>query len=178
MAAVGTGSGPGPGPGPLSVRFLPLLCCCLAPVFGIARDWELSLQPKPCRAPEQWEGRAVVYEHSTGRNSRVLLSYDGHNQRVRVLEEKKGHIPCKKFYEYIYLFKNPVLFKIEQVTKHCSKLPLIQPWDPYDIPDNSTYEDEYNIGGPGDQIKVQEWSDRKPARKYGARTADAFQHFV
>ncbi|XP_067888718.1 mammalian ependymin-related protein 1 [Heterodontus francisci] len=154
---------------PVLSRLLPLLWCCLATVFCMprpARGPELSLQPKPCQAPVQWEGRAVEYDHNTGRNSRVLISYDGKNQRVRVLEERKGHIPCKKFYEYIYLFKNPVLFKIEQVTKQCSKLPLTQPWDPYDIPDNSTYEDQYNIGGPGDQIKVQEWSDRKPARKF------------
>ncbi|XP_051878965.1 mammalian ependymin-related protein 1-like isoform X3 [Pristis pectinata] len=148
-----------------------LLCCWLTSVSCLPRpdrvpEPAISVQPKPCEAPQQWEGRAVVYDHNTGRNSRVLISYDGQNQRVRILDEKKGHIPCKKFYEYIYLFKYPVLFKIEQVTKQCSKLPLLQPWDPYDIPDNSTYEDRYNIGGPGDQIEVQEWSDRKPARKY------------
>lgn len=57
------------------------------------------------------------------------------------------------------------MFQIEQVTKLCSKTTLSEPWDPYDIPDNSTYEDQYYIGGPGDQIIVQEWSDRKRARK-------------
>lgn len=57
------------------------------------------------------------------------------------------------------------MFQIEQVTKLCSKMALTEPWDPYDIPDNSTYEDQYYIGGPSDQIVVQEWSDRKPARK-------------
>ncbi|KAH0627174.1 hypothetical protein JD844_002628 [Phrynosoma platyrhinos] len=70
------------------------------------------------------------------------------------------------FFEYIYLYKDAVMFKIEQVTKLCSKMPLNEPWDPYDIPDNSTYEDQYYIGGPNDQIMVQEWSDRKPARKF------------
>ncbi|XP_072905687.1 mammalian ependymin-related protein 1 [Hemitrygon akajei] len=149
----------------------PLLSCWLMSVSCLPRptrvfESAISVQPKPCQAPQQWEGRAVMYNHKTGRNSRVLISYDGKNQRIRILDEKKGHIPCKKFYEYIYLFKNPVLFKIEQVTKQCTKLPLLEPWDPYDIPDNSTYEDQYNIGGPGDQIEVQEWSDRKPARKF------------
>ncbi|XP_055490619.1 mammalian ependymin-related protein 1 [Leucoraja erinacea] len=154
-----------------SAWLLVLLCCWWVPGSCVARPargsgLEASAQPQPCQAPQQWEGRAVVYDHTTGKNSRVLISYDGQNQRVRILDEKKGHIPCKKFYEYIYLYKNPVLFKIEQVTKQCSKLPLIQPWDPYDIPNNSTYEDHYSIGGPGDQIVVQEWSDRKPARKF------------
>ncbi|XP_048867020.1 mammalian ependymin-related protein 1 [Brienomyrus brachyistius] len=120
---------------------------------------------QPCQAPVQWEGRIVEYDHSTGLNTRAKMSYDGLNQQIRVLEEKRGHVPCKKYFEYIYLFKSAVLFQIEQVTKLCSKIPLTEAWDPYDIPDNSTYEDQYIIGGPGDMIQVQEWSDRKPARK-------------
>lgn len=70
-----------------------------------------------------------------------------------------------RFFEYIFLYKDAVMFQIEQVTKLCSKVALTEPWDPYDIPANSTYEDQYYIGGPGDKIMVQEWSDRKPARK-------------
>ncbi|XP_035109087.3 mammalian ependymin-related protein 1 isoform X2 [Callithrix jacchus] len=53
--------------------------------------------PRPCQAPQQWEGRQVVYQQSSGRNSRALLSYDGLNQRVRVLDERKALIPCKSF---------------------------------------------------------------------------------
>nr|XP_009931993.1 PREDICTED: mammalian ependymin-related protein 1 [Opisthocomus hoazin] len=70
-----------------------------------------------------------------------------------------------RFFEYILLYNDAVMFQIEQVTKLCSKIALTEPWDPYDIPANSTYEDQYYIGGPGDKIMVQEWSDRKPARK-------------
>ncbi|XP_028831218.1 mammalian ependymin-related protein 1 [Denticeps clupeoides] len=120
---------------------------------------------QPCAAPLQWEGRSVRYDPGTGRNSRAAVSYDGQNQRVRVLEQKNGHVPCKKYFEYIYLFQSGVLFQIEQVSKRCSKIPLTEDWDPYDIPANSTYEDQYFIGGPGDMVAVQEWSDRKPARK-------------
>ncbi|NWZ92257.1 EPDR1 protein, partial [Nesospiza acunhae] len=72
---------------------------------------------------------------------------------------------CFRFFEYILLYKDAVMFQIEQVTKLCSKIALTEPWDPYDIPANSTYEDQYYIGGPGDEVMVQEWSDRKPARK-------------
>ncbi|KFR09975.1 Mammalian ependymin-related protein 1, partial [Opisthocomus hoazin] len=72
---------------------------------------------------------------------------------------------CFRFFEYILLYNDAVMFQIEQVTKLCSKIALTEPWDPYDIPANSTYEDQYYIGGPGDKIMVQEWSDRKPARK-------------
>ncbi|XP_029445376.1 mammalian ependymin-related protein 1 [Rhinatrema bivittatum] len=136
-----------------------LSCSCYAAAFS-------PTGPTPCLAPPQWEGRSVAYDHSTGRNTRAAVSYDAGQQRLRVLEEKKGFVPCKKFFEYIYLYQDAVMFQIEQVTKLCSKLPLNEPWDPYDIPENSTYEDQYYIGGPEDQIIVQEWSDRKPARKY------------
>lgn len=84
-----------------SAWLLVLLCCWWVPGSCVARPargsgLEASAQPQPCQAPQQWEGRAVVYDHTTGKNSRVLISYDGQNQRVRILDEKKGHIPCKK----------------------------------------------------------------------------------
>ncbi|KAM6087785.1 mammalian ependymin-related protein 1 [Chlamydotis macqueenii] len=150
----------GPRPG-LGLRLL-LLGCLLLRGGGAGAAVGV---PEPCQAPRQWEGRTVSYEHGSGRNTRAAVSYDGPNQRLRVLEERKALIPCKKFFEYILLYKDAVMFQIEQVTKLCSKIPLTEPWDPYDIPANSTYEDQYYIGGPGDEIMVQEWSDRKPARK-------------
>lgn len=39
------------------------------------------------------------------------------------------------------------MFQIEQATKQCSKISLTDPWDPLDIPQNSTFEDQYSIGG-------------------------------
>ena len=69
-----------------------------------------------------------------------------------------------RLFEYILLFKDGVMFQIEQATKQCSKITLTEPWDPLDIPQNSTFEDQYSIGGPQEQITVQEWSDRKSAR--------------
>ncbi|EHH52182.1 hypothetical protein EGM_12581 [Macaca fascicularis] len=93
--------------------------------------------PRPCQAPQQWEGRQVMYQQSSGR-----------------------------LFEYILLYKDGVMFQIEQATKQCSKMTLTEPWDPLDIPQNSTFEDQYSIGGPQEQIMVQEWSDRKSARSY------------
>jgi len=79
--------------------------------------------------------------------------------------------PSSRFYEYIYLYQSMVMFQIDQKTKACSKIALSGSWDPFDIPDNSTFEDQYDIGGPGDSVEVQEWSDRKPARQ---RESDSF----
>ncbi|XP_029559821.1 mammalian ependymin-related protein 1 isoform X2 [Salmo trutta] len=120
---------------------------------------------QPCLAPLQWEGRSVEYNYDTGRNTRASVSYDAQNHRIRLLQQNKKHTPCQKYFEFIYLYNSGLLFQIEQKTKQCSKIPLTQAWDPFDIPMNSTYEDQYFIGGPGDMIEVQEWSDRKPSRK-------------
>lgn len=140
--------------------------CGLGAAVPPAGTWGNAAAPRPCQAPQQWEGRQVLYRQSSGRNSRALLSYDGLNQRVRVLDERKALIPCKRLFEYILLYKDGVMFQIEQATKQCSKITLTDPWDPLDIPQNSTFEDQYSIGGPQEQIMVQEWSDRKSARSY------------
>ncbi|KAM7379800.1 hypothetical protein PAMP_005325 [Pampus punctatissimus] len=133
------------------------------------RFGQLDVSPPaagPCLAPLQWEGRWVLYDHSTGRNSRAAVSYDSQNQRIRVLQQHKKHTPCQRFFEYIYLYQSMVMFQIDQKTKQCSKIALTEAWDPFDIPNNSTFEDQYIIGGPGDNVEVQEWSDRKPARQH------------
>ncbi|KAH0627176.1 hypothetical protein JD844_002630 [Phrynosoma platyrhinos] len=75
------------------------LLLCGALFFSLSPLWSPCYgrrAPSPCQAPEQWEGRTVVYDHGTGRNTRALLAYDGPNQRLRLLEERKALIPCKK----------------------------------------------------------------------------------
>lgn len=98
-------------------------------------------------------------------------------------DQSKSHGWCflsvmSRFFEYIYLYESMVLFQIDQKTKDCSKIPLLEDWDPFDIPANSTFEDQYIIGGPGDNVEVQEWSDRKPARKRKSTCVYAFIHLV
>ncbi|CAL8314867.1 unnamed protein product [Gadus morhua 'NCC'] len=135
------------------------------PTMDVARPTKPT---QPCLAPLQWEGRSVQYNHNTGRNTRADMSYDAKNQRLRILEQHKKHTPCQKYFEFIFLFQSGLMFQIETKTQQCSKTTLTGPWDPYDIPSNSTFEDQYFIGGPGDVLEVQEWSDRKPARKHEA----------
>lgn len=80
-------------------RLLPPLLLLLSAVASCLACWiplASAQPPAPCQAPVQWEGRTVRYDHSTGKNTRALVSYDGPSQRLRVLEERKGLIPCKK----------------------------------------------------------------------------------
>ncbi|KAF3857798.1 hypothetical protein F7725_010999 [Dissostichus mawsoni] len=123
-----------------------------ASVLGLPVE-DVSPPSDPCLAPLQWEGRWVSFDHSTGRNSRSSVSYDGLKQRVRVLQQNKKHTPCQRFFEYIFLYQSGVMFQIDQKTKDCSKIALTDAFDPFDIPKNSTFEDQYLIGGPGDSVE-------------------------
>ena len=81
-----------------------------------------------------------------------------------------AHLLLRRYFEFIFLYQNGVVFQIDTKTLQCSKTALTEAWDPFDIPSNSTFEDQYFIGGPGDMMEVQEWSDRKPARKRKSAT--------
>lgn len=67
-----------------------------ASVLGPVRTDVSVREGNPCLAPQQWEGRWVQYDHSTGRNRRAVVSYDGLKQRIRVLQKHKKHTPCQK----------------------------------------------------------------------------------
>ncbi|TNN39230.1 Mammalian ependymin-related protein 1 [Liparis tanakae] len=74
---------------------LVLLAAAGASVLGLPR-LDASPAAAPCLAPQQWEGRWVTFDHSTGRNSRASVSYDGLKQRIRVLQQNKKHAPCQR----------------------------------------------------------------------------------
>ncbi|ETE58174.1 Mammalian ependymin-related protein 1, partial [Ophiophagus hannah] len=129
--------------------------------------------PKKVRSPSKEAAKKIkakalytrAEERDSCRRQRALEKQFSRAEKQAEQERILPQISFFRFFEYIYLYKDVVMYQIEQMTKLCSKISLSEPWDPYDIPDNSTYEDQYYIGGPGDQIMVQEWSDRKPARK-------------
>lgn len=76
--------------------FVFVAAAAAASVLGLARMDASVRDVQPCLAPQQWEGRWVQYDHSTGRNRRAVVSYDGLNQRIRVLQKHKKHTPCQK----------------------------------------------------------------------------------
>lgn len=76
---------------------MPWFAVCLSLVISTQAKAAVAPPAQPCLAPLQWEGRIVEYDHGTGRNTRASMSYDGQNQRIRILEQKKGHVPCKKY---------------------------------------------------------------------------------
>ena len=58
-----------------------------------------------------------------------------------------------------------LVYEINLTTKTCKKDAMRRPWRPLGIPSNATFENEFVIGGPGEQLFAQEWSDRVPFRQ-------------
>uniref|UniRef100_A0A8B9NIJ9 Mammalian ependymin-related protein 1 n=1 Tax=Accipiter nisus TaxID=211598 RepID=A0A8B9NIJ9_9AVES len=112
---------PGPEPGLLLLLLLLLLLGGLLVRSGGAA----AAGPEPCQAPRQWEGRTVSYEHGTGRNRRAAVSYDGPNQRLRILEERKALIPCKnaKSVQGVRMHLSPVG---QGTHSHCTGCPALE----------------------------------------------------
>ncbi|XP_034743274.1 mammalian ependymin-related protein 1 [Etheostoma cragini] len=85
---------------------LVLLAAAGASVLGPPR-LDGSPAAGPCLAPPQWEGSWVLYDHSTGRNNRAAVSYDGLNHRIRILQQNKKHTPCQNKISPVVLVSPP-----------------------------------------------------------------------
>ncbi|XP_076449815.1 mammalian ependymin-related protein 1-like [Babylonia areolata] len=125
----------------------------------------LAQVPSPCVTPQQFTGRSTQFDHLDGRINRFYMAYDAVNRRRVLFEEQNVVTPGKQFREYLELAYENVLYEINLTLKTCSKSPLRRPWRPYGIPPNATFENEFYMGGPGEEIYAQEWSDRIPYRK-------------
>ncbi|XP_064597915.1 uncharacterized protein LOC135464419 [Liolophura sinensis] len=124
----------------------------------------LAQDPTPCFTPRQFHGRVAQYNHAQDYERKFIFTYDEPNRRIVVFEEDLVVIPGKKFYEYLILNNENVLYTINIKTRECTRS-TPQPWRSWGIPQNATFEDEYTVGGPGEEIFVTEWSDRIPLRR-------------
>ena len=70
-----------------------------------------------------------------------------------------------RFREFLELANENVMYEINLTLKTCKRIPMQRKWHAYGIPSNATFESEYYIGGPGEEVFAQEWSDRIPLRR-------------
>ncbi|KAL8593178.1 hypothetical protein ACOMHN_009833 [Nucella lapillus] len=121
--------------------------------------------PSHCVTPSQFTGRSTQFDHETNQINRYFIAYDALNKRRAFIEEQNAVIPGKQFLEFLMLGNENVMYEINLSKKTCRKSPMRRPWRPFGIPPNATFESEYYIGGPGEQLFAQEWSDRIPLRQ-------------
>ncbi|KAK7113118.1 mammalian ependymin-related protein 1-like [Littorina saxatilis] len=133
----------------------------LAVLVGVA----LSQTPAPCITPSQFTARASQYDHKDDQMNRFYVAYDATNKRRAIFEEQNVIVPGRQFREFLEIGSENVMYEINLTLKTCTKIPMRRPWRVYGIPPNATFENEYYIGGPGEEVFAQEWSDRIPLRQ-------------
>ena len=69
-----------------------------------------------------------------------------------------------RLHEFLILNNANIEYDFNMKTKECRKS-TPRPWRPFAIPSNATFEDEFYIGGPGEEVFAQDWSDRVPYSK-------------
>ncbi|XP_061169829.1 mammalian ependymin-related protein 1-like [Saccostrea echinata] len=120
-------------------------------------------EPGRCIVPSQFQARVAQLNYAEDRINRFMFVYDAVNKREAIFEELSEFTPGRRFYEYLILDKERVEYKIDLRTRNCTKAPA-RAWRDIGIPPNATFVNEYNIGGPGESITLQEWSDAVPLR--------------
>ncbi|PFX23310.1 mammalian ependymin-related protein 1-like [Stylophora pistillata] len=117
-------------------------------------------RPVPCETPPEWNGRQMTIDPEKKFAVFARISYDAPNERINIVEEVDIYQKEKKFYEYIILFKEGIMYQIELSTKRtgkCEKKKLSEPFHKFKIPDNATAIGEATIGSnalPGAGVNV------------------------
>ncbi|XP_041373967.1 mammalian ependymin-related protein 1-like [Gigantopelta aegis] len=118
-------------------------------------------QPAPCATPVQLAMRASQYNHEDDVMNRFFIAYDAVNKRKVIFEEENVLMPGRQLHEFLILNNVNIEYDFNMKTKECRKS-IPRPWRPFGIPSNATFEDEFYIGGPGEEVFAQDWSDRVP----------------
>ncbi|XP_048777711.2 mammalian ependymin-related protein 1-like [Ostrea edulis] len=121
-------------------------------------------EPKRCIVPSQFQARIAQLDYARNEVNRIAFFYDAVNKREVVYDELSEFTPGRRFYKYIILANEKVEYKIDLKTNNCTKAP-VRPWRDIGIPPNATFVNEYTLGGPGENVILQEWSDSVPLRR-------------
>ncbi|XP_046574888.1 mammalian ependymin-related protein 1-like [Haliotis rubra] len=135
-----------------------LVACVLMAVGALGQ------LPSPCITPPQFTFRGMEINHVDDVIRRFIIGYDATNKRRVMFEEEREIIPGRQLHEYLVLNNDNVAYDFNMKTKECTKS-VPATWRDFGIPPNATFENEYYIGGPGEEVYAQEWSDRIPFRQ-------------
>ncbi|XP_012934740.1 mammalian ependymin-related protein 1-like [Aplysia californica] len=128
-----------------------LLCVCVVPQV-------LGQQPEPCEPPPQISFRVSQYEPPFSLIAKYTGMYDVDQQRVMFLEERLMGVPVTQYVQFIFLYKEGVVYEFNLSSLNCSKSPS-GPFHSWGVPQNATLRDTYTLGGPRDGFEAVEWSN-------------------
>lgn len=121
--------------------------------------------PHHCFSPPQLTFRAHQYNHEFTTFRRFDAEYDAMGEKIAFDEvEESGPAPGRQYYRIIILHRENIAYEYNRQTKVCKKGDA-GPFFPFAVPENATFEAEYYVGGPGEELEAVEWSDRSATRR-------------
>ncbi|CAG5132009.1 unnamed protein product [Candidula unifasciata] len=117
----------------------------------------------PCQAPAELTFRAARHNQGETYFQRFYTEYDRNNERVVFFEEGVDG-RARQAHEFLFLHRPNVGFDYDFRNRRCRRFP-VGPFRPFEVPFNSTFEFEYELGGPNERVVVDRWSDRIPGRQ-------------
>ncbi|XP_059143388.1 mammalian ependymin-related protein 1-like [Physella acuta] len=121
--------------------------------------------PHHCFSPPQLTFRANQYNHEFTTFRRFDAEYDAMAEKIAFDEvEQSGPQPGRQYLKIIILHRENLAFEYNRQTKVCKKFDAGR-FFPFAVPENATFEAEFIVGGPGEEVEGVEWSDRSSTRR-------------
>ncbi|KAI4892334.1 hypothetical protein NFI96_019725 [Prochilodus magdalenae] len=138
--------------------------------------------PRPCKCPPEMQGSVIL----TARRFIHLSSYclclwisngDSYEFGTYTYDEIGQRVRFGDFIQYknqtfsddvLLLYKEQVMYKINNENQTCSKQKLTGPFQPMEIPDDSTLLGQVVLGSfsePGEGLLVNSWSGKTPTKE-------------
>ncbi|XP_059211112.1 ependymin-like [Centropristis striata] len=126
----------------------------------------LALKPHPCESPGFMSGALTVSTQNEKLWSYAKYLYDAMGQRIRFMEI--GNYENKTFtHDVLMLYKEAVMYEINDHDRTCKKSPLKADFPTMGIPKDATLLDQYVVGtssGPGKGLLVNTWTGELPEK--------------
>ncbi|XP_071386099.1 ependymin-like 1 [Centroberyx affinis] len=129
----------------------------------------LAQRPQPCKSPPLLTGGLAVFTQSEKVTAYAKYTYDALGKRVRLqeivsYENKTLHI------DVLVLFREGVLYKINQRNRSCIKKHLRAEFQPLEVPKDASLMGQSIMGsssGPGQGLLVNTWQGELDTRRRG-----------
>ncbi|KAM6960317.1 ependymin-like [Tautogolabrus adspersus] len=124
----------------------------------------LAKKPHPCASPPLMSGELSVYTQNERLELYSKFVYDALRQRMRLLEI--GTLDNKTFtYDLLLLYKEHVVYEINDRDRTCIKAPMKGDFEPLAIPEDASLLGQVVVGSssaPGQGLLVNTWTGDLP----------------
>ncbi|KAM6949577.1 ependymin-like [Aplochiton taeniatus] len=139
----------------------------------------LAQVPHPCKSPPLMTGSLTITSQDEQLVAYAKYFYDAFGQRVRLFEI--GNYGNKTFsVDVLLLFREGIMYKINDEDKSCTKEKLAADFHPMEIPKDATLLGQAIVGsssGPGQGLLVNTWRGEMKRKQKTAKYMSTVTEF-